>query len=192
MQPLSIFIMSLYSALLLIYLFTQGSSAFNFSEEILQKLVETDHEIIKPDFQFTGYVFASSILLVVCPLYLFIQHQKLGENYIKDNFSYKEVFLLLKEIQAQALFSKASTWQSLWLSSYGFLGLILLYVGFRVRIFYVIILTILGLQSFIGIVSKERGILNILFFYSSGFIAVNATFLMGKIEDTFSDEVSHY
>lgn len=190
-QPFSIFIMSLYSFLLIVYLFAQGSSAFIMSDEILKTIFGESHEISRPDFQFTGYVFASTILLVVCPLYLFIQHQGLGENYLKDNFSYSEVFASLKQLQSHGLFSQPFTWRSLWISSYGFLALILLFVGFRVRIFYVVVLTILGLQSFIGIVSRERGIINVLFFYTSGFIAVNATFLMGKIEDIFSEEVNH-
>ena len=192
LQPFYIFLMSIWSILLLVYLQHQGSNAFllsNDAYEQVQKAWKLEDEIIRPDFQFTGYLFASTILLVVCPLYLFIQHQDLGKAHLSRDFTFSKVFGLLKAIQTQPMFSKDYGVRSFWLLAYGILALLVLYIGFRARVCYIIVLTILGLQSFIGIYSKEKGVFSQLFFYSTGFITVNATFLMGKIDDTFSGQV---
>lgn len=192
-QPFDIFLVSVFSVILLIYLQSQMANSFLPDDEILkqvQKALGLENEIVKPDFQFAGYLIASTVLIVICPLYLFIQHQGLGESFTSESFSYKDVFVRLKIIQTEPIFSKNNYMRSLWLTAYGFLALGLLYVGFRARVCYIIVLTIFGLQSFVGISSKEKGVFNVFFFYCTGFITVNAAFLMGKIDDTFAAEVN--
>ena len=188
-QPFDLLITSIYSVILIMYLLNQGSEAFNISDGQLQKLTESGIQLMMPDFQFTGYVFAFTFLLFFFASYLFIQHQRAGPRYTEDSFNYEKFCEILKIIHDEASVADTKLWNSIWLGSYGLLALVLLFVGFRIRMYFVIVLTLFGMGLSLGNIPDKMEILDSMFLYSMGFIALNATFFLGKMKDTFSAEV---
>lgn len=192
LQPFSLFAMSILGFLLFAYIYIAEKNSFVPSSEIVKainELVHVDLLSADSDLRFAGILVCSTVVLAGFPLYLIVQSLNLGKDYLQGNFSYKNVFEVVKKIQAKTTFSQNSSNKSLWLLAYGILAVFAMYLGFKIHVHFIVILAIFGLQSFNGIYAKERGISNVFFFYTSGLITVNATFLLGQIDDQFSSPV---
>lgn len=192
-QPLTIFSISMYGFFVFFYIYTSNNECWHPSPEIIDAVnTTTGLPIFTPetDFRYAGLLISSTIILAVFPLYLLVQSLNLGRDYISGRFTYRKVFDAIKGAQVKPTFSEDSTGRSLWLFSYGILTVFAMLLGFRIHVHYIVILAIFGLQSFNGIYAKEKGYTNMFFFYTSGFITVNASFLLGQIDDQFSEQVS--
>lgn len=191
-QPLSLFAVSITGFIIFFYIYVSGTDSFLPDAHFVKTVNQIVHIPLfntETDFRYAGIIVSSLVVLAGFPLYLIVQSLGLGRDYLAGRFSYKKVFEAIKGAQTKPTFSEASSSKSLWLFSYGALTVIAMYLGFKLKVHFIVILAIFGLQSFNGIYAKERGLTNIFFFYTSGFITVNAAFLLGQIEDQFAPQV---
>ena len=195
LQPLTLFSVSMYGFFIFFYIYTSNEFCWQPSVEIIDLVNSIFRAKIfntTTDFRYAGLLVSSTVILAGFPLYLLVQSLNLGRDYLSGRFTYRKVFDAIKGAQVKPTFSEDSTGRSLWLFSYGILTVLAMYLGFRIHVHYIVILAIFGLQSFNGIYAKEKGFTNMFFFYTSGFITVNASFLLGQVEDQFSEQVNYF
>ena len=73
---------------------------------------------------------------------------------------------------------------------YSGISVFYMYIGSEIKHTIMIMLAIFSTQTAISIYSKEKGILNIILFYISGFLSINMTYFIGKMQDNYSFQVN--
>jgi len=194
-QPLGLFSISIFGFILFSYIYTNEKESFVPNAEIVRIVNKIAHIPLlntETDFRYAGILISSTVILGAFPLYLLVQSLGLGKECLAGRFDLKKIFEEIKKAQVKPTFSVDSKKRSYWMLIYGFLTIIAIYIGFKMHVHFIVILAIFGLQSFNGIYAKERGITNVLFFYTSGLVTVNAAFLLGQIDDQFSPLVKKF
>ena len=192
LQPFGVFNLGCASIILLIYLYVADGDGFIPSlnmKQFLYNLLGVNLFSIKPDFNFLGYTISGIIGLCVFPLYIFTQYQNQGEKYILGEMRYDDLMKNIFNYQYQERFSLESTKYSNWLLVYTVISFMYIYIGFEIKHTLIIMFAIFNMQTAINIYSKEKGVLNMILFYISGFLSINMTYLIGKMQDNFSFQV---
>ena len=195
LQPFGVFNLGCASTVLLIYLYMAKEESFIPSiqtKQFFYDMLGTNLFDIKPDFSFLGYIVSTLFGLFVFPLYIFVQYQNQGDNYLSKKMKYADIMKNIFNYQYKERFSLESSKYSIWLLMYSCISLFYMYVGFEIKHSIMILLAVFSMQTAISVYSKEKGIINIILFYTCGFLSINMTYFIGKMQDNFSFQVKFY
>jgi hypothetical protein len=130
---------------------------------------------------------SSLLVIFLSPIYLFLQKFELGEDYKSGRFTYESLLTLYKEIKVKPLFSETSKNQrNEWVLVYGLIAATMLFFGFKLRIYAIVLSSIMALLLFNQVYTKGSGTINMVSFYVTALLVISAVFLLGQMQDEFS------
>lgn len=77
-----------------------------------------------------------------------------------------------------------------WLVVYGIVSVICIHYGFRIQSYFVVVVSVFGLQCFSGLYSKYRRIVEGNIFNLCGMICLSATYGLSTLNDPYATQVN--
>lgn len=194
LRPRWLLYMSVLSFLMIWYILVWDKESFKHLEEGRKKIMRMichEEEIINMDvdFRYIGYFFCVLILNSLFPLFLYIQHKHLYNLFKTNSFTYKMVFQTFREDIGQERLNFNLDMYPYYI--YFGMVVMLVFLGLRIKMAIVVIIPSFALQSYMGLIIKDRRIVWMIFFYFGSFFVLNATFFMDKQEDLLSIKVTN-
>ena len=195
--PSWIFSFSCCSFLTIAYFYGMGKKNFvitdlkNIIKTILQN--ETGETMIdenEVDFQYFGFLISCIILNFIFPIYLYFQQHKVWGTYKNKDFNFYSMY---KAIKAELNQEKLNLdFNYVYHHVYALVVFALIYIGLKIKICFMVLVSSYSLQSYLCFIIKDNNLFwRILFFIGSFYIS-NSIYLIGKMEDPFSNTVSYF
>lgn len=176
---------SFFSFLMIIYLCESEEKSFVLFKEGL--LFERNYNESEIGFQYFGFVFGYIILNFVFPLYVFFQQKRMYNNYKANDFSLNSLYSNLKIEMNQD--QQHISFESFSFHISALVSFFLLFLGLKLKISILILMCLYSLKSYICLIIKYNHLFWRVMFYFISFLISNSVYLMGKIEDKYSNSV---